>query len=68
MQTNRKKPISIWLSVATLVVINLFVALFEHPYSYGNIPMSIIMLFGVIRYNMKIKQMDTENAAPLAPM
>ncbi|MGE8006179.1 hypothetical protein [Lysinibacillus sp. NPDC093216] len=61
MQTNRKKPISIWLSVATLVVINLFVALFEHPYSYGNIPMSIIMLFGVIRYNMKIKQMDTEN-------
>gem|GEM_PF-3441160 len=61
MQSNRKKTVNIWFAVATLVVLNLFVALFEHPYSYINIPISIIMLLGVIRFNMKIKQMETEN-------
>ena len=60
MQSNRK-PLSIWLCVATLVVINLLVAIFEHPFPYWTIPGDIVMLLGVFRYNMKMKQMGTEN-------
>ncbi|MGG1482115.1 hypothetical protein ABE402_14620 [Bacillus smithii] len=60
MQPNRK-PLNIWLCIATLVVLNLIVAIFEHPFPIWSLFADVFMVLTVVEYNRDIKKKITDN-------
>lgn len=63
MQPNRnRKPLNIWLCIATLVVLNLFVAIFVHPFPIWSVIADVFMVLTVVQYNRDIKKKEkTDN-------
>lgn len=57
----KRKPINIWLCIATVIVINIFVAIFEHPFPIWSLVGDVIAIFGVWEYNRDLKKQEDDD-------
>ncbi|AEP00145.1 hypothetical protein [Heyndrickxia coagulans] len=57
----KRKPINIWLCIATVIVINIFVAIFEHPFPIWSLVGDVIAIFGVWEYNTDLKKQEDDD-------
>jgi len=57
----KRKPINIWLCIATVIVINIFVAIFEHPFPIWSLVGDVVMIFVVWEYNRDLKKQEDDD-------